>query len=222
LPDGAHDLTIAGDRSILRASPAFHGRAILSCRNCRRIKFYSFTIDGNRTALEYPGGLPPFNRSFAAFTAGNGILAVGVTGLSVSDVRFVHVPGFAILASQSRDVSVDRVEIEDSGSRNAAGRNNATGGILLEDGTENFNVTGCTFRNVRGNGIWTHSLYRSPRNRNGRIADNHLERIARDAIQVGHATLVRVENNTGRLIGFPPELVDVEGRGMPGALSAAI
>ena len=130
-------------------------------------------------------------------------------------------PGFAILASRSRDVSVDRVEIEDSGSRNAAGRNNATGGILLEEGTENFRVTGCTLRNVRGNGIWTHSLYTSPRNRNGRIAGNHLERIARDAIQVGHATLVQVENNTGRFIGFPPELVDVEGHGTPVAIATA-
>jgi hypothetical protein len=106
---------------------------------------------------------------------------------------------------------VDRVKVEDSGSRNAAGRNNATGGILLEEGTENFQVTGCTLVNVRGNGIWTHSLYTSPRNRNGRIAGNNLERIGRDAIQVGHATLVRVENNTGRFIGFPADMVDVAG-----------
>ena len=219
----AHDLEVRGAPSgtTLRASSRFRGRALILCDSASRIRFDAFTIDGNRTALEHPSGLPPFNRSFAAFTAGNGILAVGVTGLSVSGVRFVRVPGFAILGSQSRDVSVDRVEIEDSGSRNAAGRNNATGGILLEEGTENFRVTGCTLRNVRGNGIWTHSLYTSPRNRNGRIADNHFERIARDAIQVGHATLVRVENNTGRFIGFPPELVDVEGRGIPVAIDTA-
>jgi len=219
----AHDLEVRGAPSgtTLRASRRFRGRAVILCDSASRIRFAGFTIDGNRTALEHPSGLPPFNRSFAEFTAGNGILAVHVTSLSVSGVRFLGVPGFAILASQSRDVSVDRVEIEDSGSRNAAGRNNATGGILLEEGTENFRVTNCTLRNVRGNGIWTHSLYTSPRNRGGRIADNHLERIARDAIQVGHATLVQVENNTGRLIGFPPELVDVEGRGMPVAIDTA-
>jgi hypothetical protein len=210
----AHDLEVHGAASgtTLRASNRFRGRALILCDSARRIRFAGFNIDGNRATLEHPSSLPPSNRSFAAFAAGNGILAVGVTGLSVSGVRFIGVPGFAILASRSRDVSVDRVEIEDSGSRNAAGRNNATGGILLEEGTENFQVTGCTLRNVRGNGIWTHSLYASPRNRNGRIANNHLERIARDAIQVGHATLVRVENNTGRLIGFPAEMVDMEGQ----------
>lgn len=219
----AHDLEVRGAPSgtTLRASSRFRGRALIICDSASRIRFTGFTIDGNRAALEHPSGLPPSNRSFAEFTANNGILAVHVTALSVSGVRFAAVPGFAILASQSRDVSVDRVEIEDSGSRNSAGRSNATGGILLEEGTENFRVTGCTLRNVRGNGIWTHSLYTSLRNRNGRIADNHLERIARDAIQVGHATLVQVENNTGRLIGFPPEMVDVEGGGTPVAIDTA-
>jgi hypothetical protein len=219
----AHDLEVrcAPSGTTLRASNHFRGRAVILCDAASQIRFTRFTIDGNRTALERPSALPPFNRSFAEFTAGNGILAVHVTSLSVFGVRFIRVPGFAILASQSRDVSVDRAEIEDSGSRNAAGRNNTTGGILLEEGTEDFRVTNCTLRNVRGNGIWTHSLYTSPRNRGGRIADNHLERIGRDAIQVGHATLVRVENNTGRLIGFPSELVDVEGRGMPVAIDTA-
>ena len=211
---GAHDLEVRGARSgtTLRASNRFRGRALILCDSASRIRFTGFTIDGNRAALEHPSSLPPPNRSFADFTAGNGILAVHVNALSVSAVRFTGVPGLAILSSQSRDVSVERVEIVDSGSRNAAGRNNATGGILIEEGAENFRVTDCTLVNVRGNGIWTHSLYSSPRNRNGRIANNHFERIGRDAIQVGHATLVRVENNTGRLIGFPAEMVDVEGR----------
>src|ERR1700689_2836610 len=39
--------------------------------------------------------------------------------------------------------------------------------------------------------------------------------IARDAIQVGHATEVRVENKRGRMIGYPAEEVDLEGRGFP-------
>jgi hypothetical protein len=210
---GAHDLEVRGAASgtTLRAASRFRGRALILCDSARRIRFGGFTIDGNRAALERPSSLPPSNRSFAEFTTGNGILAAHVTGLSISGVRFTGVPGFAILASQSRDVSVDRVQIFDSGSRNVKGRNNGTGGILLEEGTENFQVAGCTLRNVRGNGIWTHSLYTTPRNRNGRIADNHFERIGRDAIQVGHATFVHVENNTGRLIGFPADIVDVEG-----------
>jgi hypothetical protein len=177
---GAHDLDVRGAASgtTLRAAAHFHGRAVILCDSASRIRFSGFTIDGNRTALEQPSPLPPANRSFAEFTTGNGILAVHVTDLSVSRVRFTGVAGLAILASRSRDVLVDRVKVEDSGSRN---------------------------------GIWTHSLYTSPRSRNGRIAGNHLERIGRDAIQVGHATLVRVENNTGRFIGFPADMVDVAG-----------
>ncbi|MBZ5592763.1 MAG: right-handed parallel beta-helix repeat-containing protein [Acidobacteriia bacterium] len=219
----AHDLEVRGAPSgtTLRTSDRFRGRALIVCESARRIRFTGFTIDGNRAALERRSGLPPSNLSFAEFTRGNGILALRVTGLSVASVRFVEVPGFAVLASESRELTFDRVEIADSGSRNALGRNNTTGGILLEEGTENFQITRSTLRNVRGNGIWTHSRYTSPRNRNGLIAENHLEQIGRDAAQVGHAARVRVENNTGRLIGFPVEIVDVEGRGMPVAIDTA-
>ena len=51
----------------------------------------------------------------------------------------------------------------------------------------------CDLRNIRGNGIWTHSLYTSPRNGGGLIADNHFVSVARDAIQVGHATQVECD-----------------------------
>ena len=61
---------------------------------------------------------------------------------------------------------------------------------------------------VRGNGIWTHSLYTSPRNARGLIAGNRFDTIGRDAIQVGHAFDVRVEGNEGRAIGFPADAVD--------------
>ena len=73
------------------------------------------------------------------------------------------------------------------------GRNNASGGILLEEGTRDFEVRECIVRRVRGNAIWTHSNYFSPRNDGGVIAGNAIEDVARDAIQVGHATNMRVE-----------------------------
>ena len=220
---GAHDLEIRGAPSgtTLRAARGFRGRAIFVCESASHVRFAGFTIDGNRAQLEPRSGLPPSNQPFAQFTRGNGILAVHAAALAISDVRFVNVPGFAILASASHDVEIDRVAIADSGSRNAKGRNNTTGGILLEEGTEHFRVTRCEIRNVRGNGIWTHSLYTSPRNHDGRIANNRFDAIGRDAIQVGHAARVQVENNTGRLIGFPAEIVDVEGFGTPVALDTA-
>jgi hypothetical protein len=223
LPAKAHDLEIRGAPAgtTLRASKNFHGRAIFTCQSGSRIRFSGFTLDGNRAALEQRTGLPPYDRPFAQFTPGNGILALHMETLEVAKVQFVNIAGFAILISGSRDVVIERVRIEDSGSRNAAGRNNTTGGILFEEGAERFRVARSVLRNIRGNGIWTHSLYTSPRNTDGRICDNQFERIGRDAIQIGHAARVRVENNTGKLIGFPPEIVDLEGQGMPVAIDTA-
>jgi hypothetical protein len=126
-------------------------------------------------------------------------------------VRFREIAGFAVLVSRSRHVAIDGVRVADSGSRNPAGRNNTTGGILLEEGTSDFRVTRCEVRNIRGNGIWTHSLYTSARNARGVFAENRFDAIGRDALQVGHATEVRVEGNSGTRIGFPEAAVDVEG-----------
>ena len=113
------------------------------------------------------------------------------------------------------------VAIGDSGSRNALGRNNATGGILLEEGTADFRVIDCELRNIRGNGIWTHSLYTSPRNADGQIRGNRFDTIGRDAIQVGHAANVRVEENLGVRVGFPADAVDMEARAIPVAIDTA-
>jgi hypothetical protein len=126
-----------------------------------------------------------------------------------------------VLVSASRHVSIDSVGVVRSGSLNSKGRNNTSGGILLEERTEDFSVRNSTFRAVRGNGVWTHSLYTSPRNARGVIANNRFEDIGRDAIQVGHATQVRVERNTGARIGYPVIEVDVEGGGTPVAIDTA-
>jgi hypothetical protein len=91
----------------------------------------------------------------------------------------------------------------------------------LEEGTADFVVRDCTFENVRGNGIWTHSRYESPRNRDGLIEGNSFKYIARDAIQVGHATRVRVEGNHGERIGYPFHFTDIEGKGYPVGIDTA-
>ena len=132
-------------------------------------------------AAEIRAGLPPYDVPFARFTRGNGVLADGVSGLSIQNVRFREIPGFAILVSRSRRVTLDRVQVASSGSRNPAGRNNTTGGILLEEGTSDFRVANCALRGIRGNGVWTHSLYTSPRNARGQFLANRFEHIGRDA-----------------------------------------
>lgn len=223
IPPGAVDLEIRGaaSGSTLRASDHFQGRAIFRCERANRVRFTNFAIDGNRNVLERRSGLPGFSTPFARFTGGNGVLAVNVASLRVSNVRFAGLPGFAILVSSSRDVWIDGVQVSDSGSRTPGGQNNATGGILLEEGTRNFAVTHCDLRDVRGNGIWTHSLATAPRNSDGLIAANHFERIGRDAIQVGHGARVRVEENTGTEIGYPLEDVDMEHLATPVAIDTA-
>jgi hypothetical protein len=206
--------------TVLRAAPGFRGRSLLVVRG-NGVRLHDFTIDGNRAALEERTGLPPANVAFADFTRGNGVLAEGVCELAIENVAFRNIAGFAILVSRGRDVTIDRVSVFDSGSRDAAGRNNTTGGILLEEGTANFRVSRSELRRIRGNGVWTHSLYTSPRNTGGQIVGNSFEVLARDAIQVGHATQVRVENNRGSRIGFPVEDVDMEHRAVPVAIDTA-
>ena len=44
---------------------------------------------------------------------------------------------------------------------------------------------------------------------------NKFDTIGRDAIQVGHATRVRVDGNTGVNIGYPLDIVDIENQGTP-------
>ncbi|HSB15639.1 MAG TPA: right-handed parallel beta-helix repeat-containing protein [Bryobacteraceae bacterium] len=223
VPRKAHDLEIRGadGGTVIRASERFRGRALFVVESAARIRVRNITVDGNRAALAKPAGLPPYDVPFVQFTETNGILAEDVEGLVVEGVRFREIAGFAILVARSREVAIEDVEVERSGSRNDKGRNNTTGGILLEEGTSGFRVENCSFRSVLGNGVWTHSLYPSPRNVDGLIRGNRFDTIGRDAIQVGHATKIRVEQNTGRRIGFPLEVVDIEGGGTPVGVDTA-
>lgn len=223
LPDRARDLAIAGapEGTVLRAAAGFRGRALIVARGARGLKLRGFGIDGNRAALEVRTGLPPYDTPFARFTPNNGVLIEDSEDVAVESIDAREVAGFAVLVARSRGVAIRAVRVSDSGSRNPNGRNNATGGILLEEGVDRFQVRECVLERVRGNGVWTHSLYTSPRNRAGVIAGNRFNGIGRDAIQVGHATEVRVEDNRGSRIGFPVKEVDAEGGGTPVAIDTA-
>ncbi len=221
IPEGARELEIRGapQGTALKAADDFRGRALLVIRHSRQVRILNLTLDGNRAALARPQGLPPHDVPFCRFTVHNGVLAEDIEGLEVANVRLRNIAGFAILVARSQQVRIEHVHIEDSGSLDALGRNNTTGGILLEEGTADFLVRECHLRRVRGNGIWTHSLYTSPRNRDGLIVSNHFEELARDAIQIGHATGVRVEGNRGRRIGYP--LSEVDPQATPVAIDTA-
>jgi hypothetical protein len=217
---GGTELRGAASGTVLRAAADFDGRALLVIDGAG-VTLRNITLDGNRDLLERRTGLPPSDTPFSQFTRGNGVLAIGAGKLRIENLRFHNIAGFAVLVSRSRGVDIEDVEVDDSGSRDARGRNNSTGGVLLEEGTRDFLVTGSQFRNIRGNGVWTHSLFTSPRNADGYIAFNRFADLARDAIQVGHATNVRVEDNQGTRIGYPAGLVDLEGQAYPVALDTA-
>ena len=218
---GAHDLTIQGDGTTLRASDQFHGRAILSGESVKHIRLTGFTVDGDREALARPLAMAPPENEFRIYYPNNGLLFDRAESLEISDVHFTHIVNFAVLISRSSAVRIDQVTVQDSGSLNQLGRNNTTGGIVFEEGSNDFEVRECSFLRVRGNALWTHSMYRSPRLRDGLFAANRFDTVGRDAIQVGHATSIRVQQNRGVNVGFPVEIVDVENGGMPAAIDTS-
>ena len=221
MPDGAHDLSLIGDRTLLVAAPDFHGRALLSLARAKRTQIRNLAFDGNRAALGKPLPLPKPNQPFSRFYQNNGLLIEDSDEVTVSGVTFVAIPNFAVLVYQSRHVDLSRISVARSGSLNARGRNNTSGGILLEEGVEDFTIADCELREIRGNGIWTHSYANSPHNLRGRITGNRFLEIGRDAIQLGHSDGVTVKGNSGWRIGLRFSEVDVEGGGTPVAIDTA-
>lgn len=205
--------------TLLRASAKFTGRAILVCD--RDVTVTRLVLDGNRTALERPIEIPAWNRTFLQSFDRNGIAASQAHNLTLRDLTIRNVANFAVLVSASDRVTLERVSVLDSGSHQVNGRNNTSGGILFEEGSADFAVRQCRFTRIRGNGVWTHSLYTSARNGPGSITSNTFDTLGRDAIQAGHATKLTIDNNTGRRIGWPLKEVDVEGGGTPVAIDTA-
>ncbi len=221
LAPGAHDLEIAGAGTLFKAAKEFKGRAIFVAENARAIRFRDFSIDGNRAEFDQPMEMAPPENAFRVFYSNNGILLDRVDGVTISEVQFAAIPSFAVIASRCSAIRIRNVLVEDSGTRNKKRRNNTTGGIVIEEGSFDFEVRESQFRRIRGNGLWTHSLYTSLRLNDGVFASNRFESIGRDAIEVGAATRVRVEDNTGDHIGYPPEAVDIENQGTPVAIDTA-
>ena len=222
-PEGTHDLGLIGhpEGTTLHVSRAFAGRSVLAFRSAENVRLSGFAVEGHRKFVDERVGIPPANEAFTSFYSNNGVIFEGVRGLRITGLRFTEIPAFPIIVNQGQDVRIEDVHVRNSGSLNENGRNNTSGGILLEEGTAEFTVRNCTFENVRGNGIWTHSRYESPRNRDGLIEGNRFKYIARDAIQIGHATRVRVEGNHGERIGYPFHYTDVEGKGYPVGIDTA-
>jgi hypothetical protein len=221
LAPGAHDLDIIGSATLLKAADRFEGRAIIVGEGVSRIALRDISIEGSRFTIGKRKEMAPPENFFRIYYHDNGVLFDRAEGLELTELRFSSISGFAILVSRSSAIRVARALVEDSGSLDAKGRNNSTGGILIEEGSSNFEVRDSTLRRIHGNGVWTHSLFTSPRLQDGVISNNSFDTIGRDAIEIGHATRVRVEQNTGTHIGFPVDVVDVEHGGTPVTIDTA-
>jgi hypothetical protein len=222
VPANATGLEIVGGKdSVLRAETGFDGRSLIVVQNASRVKMRNFKLEGNRADVERPVDLPPASSAFLSHFQGNGILIDDSKDVEITGVSIREIGGFAVLASRVKKIKIQGLTVEETGSRNARGRNNTSGGVLFEEGTDDFEIRDSIFKKVLGNGVWTHSTYLSPRNFRGVIANNRFELIGRDAIQVGHANRVRVEGNAGKFIGFPFSVVDVEGGGTPVAIDTS-
>ena len=221
LTAGSHDLEMVGNGTLIKATSRFRGAAMIVVKGARHIRLRDFSLDGERNTLAKPVEMVPPENALRVWYDNNGVLVDETDDIEMVNLKFANVVNFAIIASRSSKVRIRGATVEDSGSRNKLGRNNLSGGILIEEGTKDFEVTNSDFKRILGNGLWTHSLRTSPRLENGLFFGNRFDTIGRDALQVGHATKVRVEKNTGTKIGYPVEIVDVENGGTPVGIDTA-
>lgn len=220
---GAHDLEIVGDPagSTIRMAGSFAGPAAIVGDNVANISIHGIRIEGSRTTLASDRYLPGSDQPFSEYYDANGIVLTNSRGITIRDVTIEKIKSFPILISRSTGITIESIAISNSGTLNKAGKSNTTGGILLEEGTTDFAVRKCRIHDIAGNGIWTHAYYHSPRNVDGVIENNEVSATPRDAIQVGHATRVRVVQNHGSRIGYPADQIDAAAQATPVALDSA-
>jgi Right handed beta helix region len=223
VPKGAHDVKVVGNPSgsTLVLEAGFQGSAAIVIDGASNVTLSGFSIVGDRSDLKSDWYLPLKEAAFADYYTANGIVVRNSANVTIRGVRISRIRAFPIIVNATSKALIDSVTIKDSGTLNREGHNNTTGGILIEEGSSGFEVRNSDLTRVTGNGIWTHSYARSPRQSDGSIHDNTVNTVARDAIQVGHATRIRVENNRGLDIGFPVEYVDFPGYATPVALDTA-
>jgi hypothetical protein len=200
-------------------SARFEGKAMVECRS--GVTLSGLTLQGARSRSPRRLSLAPPENAYVRYYDRFGILVHQSDNVRLEDLVLNEFDTYPVLVSAARNVHLTGLHIRRSGSLDRSGVNNASGGVLFEEGSADFVVERCTFSNIRGNALWTHSLYTSERNGPGEFRNNSFQEIGRDAIQVGHATQVRVLSNVGRRIGYPFAIIDVAGGGTPVALDTA-
>ena len=221
LPADAHDLNITATNTTIKASSSFRGRALLILPAGKNIAIHDLSLDGNRAAFPEPLGPPPPTAMLSRVVANNGIVAEGVAGLEITGLKATEIAGFPILINGGHNIHIRDAVITDSGTLDPAGHNNGTGGIVLEEGVTDFEIVHALVGKIRGNGIWIRSTTAAATAARGVISDSEFTILARAAIELGHATAITIENNTGHMIGFPGEEAVTSGAVLPTAISTS-
>ncbi len=219
LPGDAHDLEIKGANTTIKAASTFRGSALIILPAGKNIKIHDLSLDGNREAFPQPVPPPAPVAMLSRVIANNGIVAEGITGLELFQIKATRFPGFPILVNSGGNVRIHDVEITESGTLDANGHNNGTGGLVLEEGVNDFEIAHALIGKIRGNGIWIRST--GPTAQKGRITDSEFAIIARAAIEMNHSAGVTIENNTGHMFGFPGEEVLTGGTALPAAIASS-
>ena len=141
-PD-AHDLDIRGSGTVIKASDAFRGRALIVIPGGKNIRIRDLTLDGNRDVVGRLMNLPPGGTLLSRFVPDNGIVAEGVAGLEIGPMKATHIAGFVVIAGSSHEVRIHHVDVTESGGFNAQRKNAASGGIAIEEVTSDFEIHGC-------------------------------------------------------------------------------
>ena len=205
----ANGLEITGQPGdVVRAKKGTELRGFFICRECKKVTFRDFSIEGDPDARGRPAEMPPADTNLREYFTGNGIIIEGGQGVTVRQMKFRELSGFAVLTAFDKDTTVEKSEFTDSGTRNSKGHNTGAGGLAFTDGSTGFHVTGNTFKRLFGNGVWVHSIARADRSQNGIIEGNHFENISRDTVLLSRAYKMVIRKNTGRLIGFPTDTVN--------------
>ena len=197
--------------STLRASAEFKGRAMVVLGSDATVE--RVTIDGNRAKLARPMPIAPYDRAFADFYRTTESSASGTHEHHHSKCeaeKHCKLRGNRERGEERQRSSASTVS--DSGSLNDKAATTRPGAFFSRKEQRSSSCRTACFENVHGNGIWTHS-----RNVLGTgMAESQAtdsSTIGRDAIQVGHATEVRVDHQYRLAHRISHEMVDMEGGG---------
>jgi hypothetical protein len=140
IPKGSQHVTLRGNPkgSVLVLDAGFTGRAAIIAEGVSDLTLEGFAIQGNRTDQKSDWYLPLKEAAFADYYPDNGIVVRKSDQVVVRHVTFSRMRTFPLIVNASSNVTIDGVNIEDCGTLNRAGRNNTTGGILLEQGVAGF------------------------------------------------------------------------------------